>query len=74
MGVHVGHKGALSKLISIIIKLFIISCRFMSIGGWAVLNKWLSDGKKTDNFTIIIELLEVKTITFTGRHITTNST
>lgn len=33
--------------------------RFMSIGGWSILNKWLVEAKKTENFPVLVELLEV---------------
>jgi len=31
----------------------------MSIGGWNILNKWLVEAKKTENFPVLVELLEV---------------
>lgn len=33
--------------------------KFMSIGGWNILNRWLVEAKKTENFPILLELLEV---------------
>ena len=34
--------------------------RFMSVGGWNILNKWLVEAKKTENFPVLLELLEVR--------------
>ena len=31
----------------------------MSIGGWSILNKWLIEAKKTENFPVLVDLLEV---------------
>ncbi|XP_032241917.1 serine/threonine-protein phosphatase 1 regulatory subunit 10 [Nematostella vectensis] len=33
--------------------------KFITVGGWAVLNRWLSDAKKTDNLPLVIELLQL---------------
>lgn len=33
--------------------------KFMSIGGWSILNKWLLEAKKNENFPVLVELLEV---------------
>lgn len=33
--------------------------KFMSVGGWNILNKWLVEAKKTENFPVLLELLEV---------------
>ena len=33
--------------------------RFMSIGGWSILNRWLVEAKKNENFPVLVELLEV---------------
>lgn len=33
--------------------------RFMSIGGWNILNRWLVEAKKNENFPVLVELLEV---------------
>ena len=32
----------------------------MSIGGWSILNRWLVEAKKNENFPVLVELLEVK--------------
>ena len=32
----------------------------MTIGGWSILNKWLVEAKKTENFPVLVELLEVQ--------------
>lgn len=32
----------------------------MSVGGWNILNKWLVEAKKTENFPVLLELLEVR--------------
>ena len=34
--------------------------RFMTIGGWSILNKWLVEAKKNENFPVLVELLEVQ--------------
>jgi len=31
----------------------------MSIGGWSILNRWLVEAKKNENFPVLVELLEV---------------
>ncbi|KAL9989493.1 hypothetical protein ACROYT_G004052 [Oculina patagonica] len=33
--------------------------KFMSIGGWSILNRWLVEAKKNENFPVLVELLEV---------------
>ena len=33
--------------------------RFMATGGWRILNDWLVDAKKGDDFFVILEVLEV---------------
>lgn len=33
--------------------------KFMTIGGWSILNKWLVEAKKNENFPVLVELLEV---------------
>lgn len=33
--------------------------KFMSIGGWNILNRWLVEAKKNENFPVLVELLEV---------------
>lgn len=32
----------------------------MTIGGWSILNKWLVEAKKNENFPVLVELLEVQ--------------
>lgn len=32
----------------------------MSVGGWNILNKWLVEVKKIENFFVLLELLEVR--------------
>jgi len=31
----------------------------MSLGGWSILNRWLVEAKKNENFPVLVELLEV---------------
>ncbi|PFX23286.1 Serine/threonine-protein phosphatase 1 regulatory subunit 10 [Stylophora pistillata] len=33
--------------------------KFMIVGGWNILNRWLVEAKKTENFPVLVELLEV---------------
>jgi len=31
----------------------------MITGGWTILNKWLVEAKKNENFPVLVEVLEV---------------
>ena len=33
--------------------------RFMEGGGWALLNLWLAEAKKVQNFPLVVEILQV---------------
>ena len=35
--------------------------KFMDGGGWTVLNSWLSEGKKSHNVPLLVEILQVLT-------------
>lgn len=47
------------KFFIIVMIILLLLDRFMSIGGWSILNKWLVEAKKTENFPVLVELLEV---------------
>lgn len=32
----------------------------MDVGGWPILNLWLAEAKKTQNITLMVEILQVK--------------
>ena len=34
-------------------------CSLMGLGGWTILNMWLSDSKKAQNVALLIQLMEV---------------
>ena len=34
--------------------------RFILAGGWDILNKWLADAKKSEDFHIMLEVLKVQ--------------
>ena len=33
--------------------------RFMDVGGWGVLNIWLAEAKKSQNTSMLVEILQV---------------
>ena len=36
-----------------------ISFRFLTTGGWGILNKWLHEFTKSENFPVLLELIDV---------------
>lgn len=38
---------------------FLLFNRFMSIGGWSILNRWFVEVKKNENFLVLVEFFEV---------------
>ena len=41
----------------------------MGLGGWSILNIWLSDSKKAQNVALLIQLMQVRGITSQCHHV-----
>lgn len=39
--------------------LTVLCFRFLSTGGWGILNKWLLEFTKSENFPVLLELIDV---------------
>ena len=46
-------------LMNLLFNILLLFNRFMSLGGWSILNRWLVEAKKNENFPVLVELLEV---------------
>ena len=44
--------------------MYMCVCRFMDIGGWSMLNVWLTEAKKAQNTPLLTEILHVSVSTF----------
>ena len=41
-------------------------CSLMGLGGWSILNVWLSESKKAQNVALLIQLMQVGELPYGG--------
>ena len=46
-------------MVDILTVIIVILYSLMGLGGWSILNMWLSDSKKAQNIALLIQLMQV---------------